>query len=143
ASASSEIHRGCRPSNLPRIHSARRCRAEPRAPVDLRGRLRVGAVRVSSRSLVDGSGLQGELPGALAAPLDVRLPATTGTAMLPGPTPCAAEPGQPMGTPVMDDNCGGTGCGAGNCTGSACVSLTIDPSTGAPSRLDAKRGLAQ
>jgi hypothetical protein len=82
-------------------------------------------------------------PGALAAPLDIRLPATTGTAMLAGPTPCTSQPGQPMGTPVMDDDCGGTGCGAGNCTGSACASMTTDPSTGAPICMDSKGGLSQ
>ena len=82
-------------------------------------------------------------PGGLAAPLDIRLPATTGTAMLTGPTPCTAQPGQPMGIPVMDDHCGGTGCSAGNCTGSECVSMTTDPSTGAPICMDAKGGLSQ
>lgn len=82
-------------------------------------------------------------PKALAAPLDVRLPATTGTAMLTGPAPCTAEPGQPMGAPVQDDSCNGGGCGSGNCTASACVSVANDPSTGAPLCMDAKGGLSQ
>src|SRR5262249_29695472 len=44
-------------------------------------------------------------PGALAAPLDIRLPLTTGTAILGGPTPCTANRGEPQGVPVQDDNC--------------------------------------
>ena len=81
-------------------------------------------------------------PGALAAPLDIRLPLTSGTATLTGPKPCVAEPGEPRGVPVQDDNCLGSGCGT-DCTGSACVGMTIDPSSGNPICIDAKGGLAQ
>ena len=73
-------------------------------------------------------------PAALVAPLDIRLPLTSGTASLAGPKPCGA---------AQDDNCGGSGCGANNCTGDACVSMGTDPSTGAPICIDAKGGLAQ
>jgi len=83
-------------------------------------------------------------PASLAAPLDIRLPLTTGMATLAGPKPCAAKPGEPHGLPVQDDNCGSGGCGSNNCSGSsACVSMTTDPSSGNPICVDAKGGLSQ
>jgi hypothetical protein len=82
-------------------------------------------------------------PASLAAPLDIRLPLTSGTASLAGPKPCAAKPGEPTGVPVQDDNCGGGGCGSNNCTGNACVSMTSDPATGALVCVDVKGGLSQ
>ena len=82
-------------------------------------------------------------PGALAAPLDIRLPTTTGTSTLTGPKPCTAKPGEPTGVPVQDDNCGAGGCGSNNCTGTACASMGTDPSTGNPICVDSKGGLSQ
>jgi len=82
-------------------------------------------------------------PGALAAPLDIRLANTTGTAMKAGPKPCTAQPGQPTGVPVQDDNCGAGGCGSNNCTGSACATMGTDPSSGNPICIDSKGGLSQ
>jgi len=82
-------------------------------------------------------------PGALAAPLDIRLPITTGTETKTGPKPCTAQPGEPTGVPVQDDNCGSSGCGSNNCTGSACASMGTDPSSGNPICIDSKGGLSQ
>ena len=81
-------------------------------------------------------------PGTLAASLDIRLPLTSGLAVLAGPKPCAAKPGEPRGVPVQDDNCFGEGCGDG-CSGSACASMGTDPSSGNPVCVDAKGGLGQ
>ena len=78
-------------------------------------------------------------PGALVAPLDIRLPMTTATATLAGPKPCAAVGGATQ----QDDNCGAGGCGTNNCTGDACVSMGTDPSTGNPICIDSKGGLSQ
>ena len=73
-------------------------------------------------------------PAALVAPLDIRLPLTSGTASLAGPKPCGAS---------QDDNCGAGGCGSNNCTGDACVSMGTDPSTGNPICIGSKGGLSQ
>src|SRR5262249_57244909 len=82
-------------------------------------------------------------PAAFVASLDIRLPLTSGTASLAGPKPCTAKPGEPTGVPVQDDNCGAGGCGSNNCTGSACVSIGTEPSSGSPICIDAKGGLSQ
>jgi len=68
-------------------------------------------------------------PAAKAATLDIKLPLTTGTSTLAGPTPC---PGQ-----VQQDNCQGSPCDA-TCTGQACVSYTPEGQC-----VDAKGGLSQ
>lgn len=53
--------------------------------------------------------------------LNIKLRLTTGTSTLTGPKPCTAQPGEPTGLVVQDDNCHGMPCNA-TCTGIACVS---------------------
>src|SRR5262249_28090569 len=69
---------------------------------------------------------------------------TTGTSEpLTGPTPCAAQAGEPTGVPPKPHACGGTACDA-HCTGNACVSQIPDPDhTGQTTGVDAKGGLSE
>ncbi len=60
-------------------------------------------------------------PSQLAGTLNIKLRLTTGTQTKTGPKPCTAQPGEPTGVPVQDDNCNGTPCNA-TCAGSACNS---------------------
>ncbi len=76
-------------------------------------------------------------PSQLAGTLNIKLKLTTGTQMLQGPKPCTAQPGEPTGVPVQDDNCNGTPCNA-TCTGSACVSHDSQGRC-----VDAKGGISQ
>src|SRR5262249_32617614 len=83
-------------------------------------------------------------PATFVGGLDIRLPVSTATGSLAGPTPCKAKPGEPAGIPVHDDNCNPEGnCGVNNCTGNACVAGVTEPSTGAPICQDSKGGLSQ
>jgi len=84
-------------------------------------------------------------PGSPLATLTIPLPITTGTDHTPGAggsKPCTENLAN--GVPVADDGCSSSGCGTGNCTGNACVSMTPDPSD--PSHMicvDLKGGLSQ
>ena len=84
-------------------------------------------------------------PGSPLATLTIPLPITTGTDHTPGAggsKPCREN--EANGVPVADDGCSSSGCGTGNCTGNACVSMTPDPSD--PSHMicvDLKGGLSQ
>src|SRR5207249_8654993 len=81
-------------------------------------------------------------PSQVAGTLSVHLRLTSGTSMLQGPKPCTAQPGEPTGVAVQDDNCRGTPCNAA-CSGSACVAMVPDPVTGAMVCKDSKGGLSQ
>ncbi len=76
-------------------------------------------------------------PSQLAGTLDIRLRLTTGTSMLQGPKPCTAQPGQPVGVAVQDDNCQGTPCNA-TCAGTACATHDSQGRC-----IDAKGGISQ
>ncbi len=76
-------------------------------------------------------------PSQLAGTVDIRLRLTTGVSMLQGPKPCTAQPGEPAGVPVQDDNCNGTPCDA-TCTGNACVRHDSQGRC-----IDAKGGISQ
>jgi hypothetical protein len=76
-------------------------------------------------------------PGQLAGTLNIKLRLSTGTQTLTGPKPCTAQPGEPTGVPVQDDNCAGTPCNA-TCTGSACNSHDAQGRC-----IDARGGISQ